>query len=249
MLAVLYVSHGTRIHEGVKQANQFLSSCMKQVDAPIQRVCYLEIVQPGILDGIRQCIAAGAEVVLVQPLLLLTAGHAKRDIPRVIKQAEHLYPDVRFIYGRPFGVDERIVSLLIERLHEQQDPLPQGSAILLVGRGSSDPDTKRNFAQIRHLLHQKGMESVTLCYMAAAKPTFDEGLDQVIREQWRHVYVIPYLLFSGVLMKTIYRSIDVKNKAGASITLCRPLGYHPNLIQLMKKRVEESLHHVLSDYA
>ncbi|GAY76895.1 sirohydrochlorin ferrochelatase [Sporolactobacillus inulinus] len=48
MLAVLYVSHGTRIHEGVKQANQFLSSCMKQVDAPIQRVCYLEIVQPGI---------------------------------------------------------------------------------------------------------------------------------------------------------------------------------------------------------
>ncbi|GAY76896.1 sirohydrochlorin ferrochelatase [Sporolactobacillus inulinus] len=181
--------------------------------------------------------------------MLLTAGHAKRDIPRVIKQAEHLYPDVRFIYGRPFGVDERIVSLLIERLHEQQDPLPQGSAILLVGRGSSDPDTKRNFAQIRHLLHQKGMESVTLCYMAAAKPTFDEGLDQVIREQWRHVYVIPYLLFSGVLMKTIYRSIDVKNKAGASITLCRPLGYHPNLIQLMKKRVEESLHHVLSDYA
>lgn len=248
MLGVLYVSHGTRVEEGLIQANQFLHRCMEQVDVPVQRVCYLELVQPDIQEGIRRCVQAGVSVLVVQPLLLLSAGHAKRDIPREINQARKRYPDVHFIYGRPFGVDGAIIDILLERLHEKRQYPSECSGVLLIGRGSSDPDTKRDFAAICGLLHEKGVPRIATCYMAAVSPSFQEGLSQVIREQWGQVYVIPYLLFSGVLMKTIKKSIRLKNQAGAAIVLCRPLGYHPALIQLMKKRIKESLQHVCPDY-
>lgn len=249
MLGVLYVSHGTRVKEGLHQANHFLQKCMLQVHVPIQKVCYLELVRPNIQEGIRRCVAAGVRTLLVQPLLLLTAGHAKRDIPGEIDKARKKYPHVHFICGRPFGVDDIIIHLLIERLHEKQQNLPERYAILLVGRGSSDPDTKRDFAAIRRLLLNKGIPSVIVCYMAAASPSFQEGLERVVREKRGQTFVIPYLLFTGVLMKTISRSVREKNEAGAAFVLCRPLGYHPALIQLMKKRIRESLQDVPPHYA
>lgn len=249
MLAVLYVSHGTRVIDGVRQANQFLYSCMERVSAPIQQICYLEIVKPGIQQGIRRCIEEGAQVVLIQPLLLLSAGHAKHDIPGEIDKARALYPEVIFVYGRPFGVDQRIVDILIERIYERQKIIPERSGILLVGRGSSDPDTKRDFASICRLLNEHGMNRVASCYMAAASPSFDEGLDLVLKKGWGQTFVIPYLLFTGILMKTIKKAIDSRNQTGASFVLCRPLGYHPILIQLMKNHIRESLQNVLPHYA
>ncbi|RYL94924.1 sirohydrochlorin chelatase [Sporolactobacillus sp. THM7-4] len=249
MLAVLYVAHGSRIPEGVRQADLFLHDCMKNVSSPIQEICYLELVRPTIEQGIRRCAERGATVILVQPLLLLSAGHAKRDIPGEIEKARARYPEIKFVYGRPFGVDPKIVNLLIKRLNEKQSFLPEGSGILLVGRGSSDPDTKRSFTSICRLLNQKGIKHVDVCYMAAASPSFEEGLNLATSRGWKQTFVIPYLLFTGVLMKTMKKRIELKNKNGGSFVLCRPLGYHPDLVQLMVKRIGESLENAVSDYA
>ncbi len=248
MLAVLYIGHGTRLIDGVRQANQFLYSCMKGISAPIQEICYLERVQPDIREGIRRCIEKGAQIVLIQPLLLLSAGHAKRDIPAVVDEARSLYPDIIFIVGRPLGVDPKIVDILIERIFEKRKIIPENSGIVLVGRGSSDPETKHDFASIRRLLNERGLNRVLSCYMAAARPSFEEGLDLALKKGWEQTFVVPYLLFTGVLMKTLKKAVDLRNKTDTSFVLCSPLGYHPVLIRLMKKRIRESLKNVLPHY-
>ncbi|WKB34630.1 sirohydrochlorin chelatase [Terrilactibacillus sp. S3-3] len=248
MLGVLYVGHGSRMKEGVLQVNQFLDACMADTDVPIQHMCYLEIARPTIEEGIDRCVRDGANVILIQPVLLLSAGHAKRDIPTEIEKARRKYPGVRFLYGRPFGVDEWIVNILIERLHEQRRVLSPETAVLLVGRGSSDPNTKRDFSEICRLLQQKGIRRVSACYLAAAAPSFDEGLQQASENEQEDVFVIPYLLFTGVLMKTMKRKIGLQNAKGSSFVLCRPLGYHPALIRLLKKRMKEAFHESLSSH-
>ncbi|RYM05434.1 sirohydrochlorin chelatase [Sporolactobacillus sp. THM7-7] len=249
MLAVLYIAHGTRVARGVQQADHFLRSCMEKVPAPIQEICYLELVEPPIQEGIRRCVEKGARIVLVQPLLLLSAGHAKRDIPVEIERAGAHYPDVTFVYGQPFGVDERIVDILMERLHEKRSESREDTGVLLVGRGSSDPDTKRDFAAVCHLMKQRGVKRVAVCYMAAASPSFEEGLVQAQARGWKRTYVVPYLLFAGLLMKTMKKSIAEKNESGATFILCRPLGYHPALIELMTKRIREAIRDALPDHA
>lgn len=247
MIGILYVGHGSRIDEGVRQARRFMNVCMKEIALPIQHVCYLEIVRPSIQEGIDACVRDGAEVILVQPVLLLAAGHAKRDIPGEIEKARRKYPDIRFLYGRPFGVDELIVDILIERLHERRRVISPHAGVLIVGRGSSDPETKRDFSEICRLLRQKGIRRAAVCYLAAAAPSFDDGLLQAAAEnELEEVFVIPYLLFTGVLMKTMKKKIELRNAEGDSFVLCRPLGYHPMLIRLLKKRIKEGLNESLS---
>jgi sirohydrochlorin ferrochelatase len=241
MLAVLYVSHGSRVAEGVRQANQFLKRCMDQVNVPIQRICYLELVKPGILEGIGQCVAAGADRIIVQPILLLSARHDKRDIPGAIEKARVVYPHVRFTYGRPFGVADCIINILLERLAEKgRTPVGDGR-VLLVGRGSSDPETPNTFVRISAELMRKGIAPVSVCYMAAVKPLIHEGLAQAGRQNAGTVYVLPYLLFPGILMQTIRREIE-RSAYRTSFTLCRPLGYHPALTGLLRQRIEASVH-------
>lgn len=246
MLAVLYVGHGTRVSQGVEQARAFLYRCMEAVAAPIQEICYLEIVRPDIQEGIRRCAEQGADVIVLQPLLLLSAGHAKRDIPCEIEKARARYPNITFLYGRPFGVDEGIIDIVVERLHERTETLSDRSGVLLVGRGSSDPQTQKDFEAICHLLRLKGITNVKTCYMAAIAPSFNDGLDLALAESWEKIYVVPYLLFTGLLMRTIRRSIERKGTNSDSVVLCRPIGYHNYLVRLMKKRIGEVLPNELS---
>lgn len=245
MLAILYVSHGTRIAEGVRQANQFLKRCMDQVNVPIQRICYLELVKPDILEGISQCAAAGADRIIVQPILLLSARHDKRDIPGAIEKAKVMYPQVRFTYGKPFGIADCIINILLERLAERGRKTADDDRVLIVGRGSSDPETPRTFSRICSELERRGVTPVSVCYMAAAKPLIHEGLTLAGQQNSGTVYILPYLLFPGVLMRTIRKEI-AESVYRTSFTLCRPLGYHPALTGLLRQRIEASVHDGLS---
>ncbi|WP_010632624.1 sirohydrochlorin chelatase [Sporolactobacillus vineae] len=245
MLAVLYVSHGTRVAEGVLKANQFLKRCMDQVNVPIQRICYLELVKPDILEGIGQCVAAGADRIIVQPILLLSARHDKRDIPGAIEKARAIYPHVRFTYGKPFGVADCIIDILLERLAEKGRTPDSEGRVLIVGRGSSDPETPKTFSRISAELTGKGISPVSVCYMAAAKPLIHEGLAQAGGQNTGTVYILPCLLFPGILMRTIRKEI-AESAYRTSFTLCPPLGYHPALIGLLRQRIEASVHERLS---
>ncbi|MDN3954395.1 sirohydrochlorin chelatase [Sporolactobacillus laevolacticus] len=240
MLAILYVSHGSRVAEGVRQANHFLRQCMDQINVPIQQICYLELVRPDIQEGISRCVRRGADYVIVQPILLLSAGHDKRDIPVEIEKARAIYPNVHFIYGRPFGVDDSIIDILVERIHEKHGGSVQNDSILIVGRGSSDPETPRAFSRICDMLAKRGISPVSVCYMATAKPLLKEGLELAVEQGPGKVYIVPYLLFSGILMRTIRESIETSVNR-FTFVLCKPLGYHPSLIHLLRKRIQESI--------
>jgi Uncharacterized conserved protein len=245
MLAVLYVSHGSRVAEGVLQANHFLKQCIDQVDVPIQQICYLELVRPDIQEGISRCIRLGADCIIVQPILLLSARHDKRDIPREIIKAQAVYPNIRFIYGRPFGVADCIITILLERLDETGRKMTGEEKILIVGRGSSSPETPRTFSRICTELAARSGLQVSVCYLAAARPSLVEGLEFAGQQGTGSVYILPYLLFPGMLMQTI-RSEMAKKASRSSFVLCRPLGYHPALISLLRQRIEALVHDQLS---
>ncbi|MCO7125184.1 sirohydrochlorin chelatase [Sporolactobacillus shoreicorticis] len=240
MQAIMYVAHGSRVAEGVHQVNQFLEKCMDQINVPIQKISYLELVRPTILEGISHCVDLGADCIVVQPILLLSAGHDKRDIPGIIDKARKIFPNVRFIYGQPFGVDSCIIDILFERLREQQTGSERVEDVLVVGRGSSYPEIPQAFAQIRSMLMKRGIHHVSVCYMAAARPLLKEGLEQASKHLSGKLYILPYLLFSGILMKSMKRIIAAKDNR-SSLVLCRSIGYHPLLIRLLKKRIEESM--------
>ncbi|GAA3327727.1 hypothetical protein GCM10020331_068830 [Ectobacillus funiculus] len=95
--------------------------------------------------------------------LLLTAAHAKEDIPNELAEVKQNYPDVTLTYGEPFGVHDEIVSILLERIGKER--IAEDAMVLLVGRGSSDPDVKRDMGNIAsRLQHTYPFQKVDICF-------------------------------------------------------------------------------------
>ncbi|OAH57680.1 MULTISPECIES: sirohydrochlorin chelatase [Bacillaceae] len=245
MRAILYICHGTRVKEGAKQAAAFIEETMPLVDAQIQEICYLELSDPSIAEGLARCVQKGATEVIAMPFLLLTAGHAKKDIPEELKKAAQHYPNLMIRYGRPLGVHEHIVDVLIDRMKEAA-PFQEDACVLLVGRGSSDPETKQDFDQISRLFKEKTkLSDVYIGYLAACEPTFEDALYELAAMKSRQLFIVPYLLFTGILTKTMDREVR-KLQTEAEVHLCRHLGYDPMLGQILAQRVEEAFYEVPS---
>ncbi|OQP05637.1 sirohydrochlorin chelatase [Geobacillus sp. 46C-IIa] len=238
MEAILYVSHGSRIAAARDEAARFVERCKAAIDIPIQELCFVELVEPDIVTGVDRCVAQGATRVIVIPLLLLSAGHAKHDIPAALERAKRRHPSLEITCGTPFGVHETMIDIIIDRISEQATPLDDKSMILLIGRGSSDPDTKRDIAAIARRLKEKtNVPHVDVCFLAAIRPTLDEGLKQANASTYQRVFVVPYLLFTGVLMKTIEQKLEALPVSPQQWHLCSYLGYHPRLITLIQQQL------------
>ncbi|HEX7065625.1 MAG TPA: sirohydrochlorin chelatase [Bacillales bacterium] len=240
MQAVLFVGHGSRVEAGRRQAADFIRKCLVEIDVPIREFCFLELAAPSIEEGIAKCVGRGATRIAVLPLLLLTAGHAKKDIPAKLQEVRRQYPHITIDYGKPLGVHNAIIDILLERIREQA-PVADDASVLIVGRGSSDPGIKADFTNIVRLLKERHpFHRVETAYLAAAEPRFEEGLEEIQATDSSQIFVVPYLLFTGVLMKEMEQQITEMNADGEGrFILCDSLGYHSNLKKVVLERVAE----------
>jgi sirohydrochlorin ferrochelatase len=241
MEAILYICHGSRVKKACEQAITFIKKCMAQSPVSIQEFCFLELASPTIEEAYEKCVQRGADKIIVLPVFLLTAVHAKEDIPKELERIRKRFPHVEMVYGRPIGVHHHMIDILIERLHETGEDLSEDSMVLLIGRGSSDPDVKRDLTHIAHLLKRKaGLSRVDTCYLTAAKPGLEEALFTAKQSSYKKIFIIPYLLFTGILMNTIQKTIKNGFADGEKeYILCNYLGYHPLIGNILQERFAE----------
>ncbi|WP_101845890.1 sirohydrochlorin chelatase [Halobacillus sp. Marseille-P3879] len=238
MQGVLYVSHGTRFEKGKQQAIDFLTDIQPSIEAPLQEICFLEICEPDVQQGVKKLVEAGATSISVVPVLLLTAGHALKDIPIELRKVKETYPWLDLTYGEPLGVQERIIGVVEERIREASDQLEEDTTILLVGRGSYDPATRRDIETIAGTLEKRLTLQVKTAYLAAIKPKFNDMI-----ENWplhSKVVVAPYLWFEGLLTESMKKKVHELQESGGEVDLCRPLGDHRNIVNALIDRVHES---------
>lgn len=242
MQAVLYVCHGSRTKEGRAEAFEFVNKAMQLIAAPIQVCCFLELAEPTIEQGFEQCIKKGADRVAVVPVLLLTAKHAKVDIPEQLSRLKQRYPSVEIRYGEPLGVQERIVEVLVERVKEQRT-VARKRDILLIGRGSSDIQAVKDVHTIAGMLQRKIKHAtVHVCFLAAAEPKFTVMLKKLVDERAENIVLIPYLLFNGNLMSDIRQTVvQLKLHHLQQVNICKDLGDHPRLLEALSQRAQEAI--------
>lgn len=242
MQAVLYVAHGSRIKAGVEEAVSFIESVKPHINIGIQEICFLELADPSILKGIETCVSKGATSIAVIPILLLSANHAKQDIPFIINKAKKIYPSISFTLGKPFGIHERLISSLHDRVLEKMAEKSNDINILLIGRGSSDLTVQTDLQAIANYLKRKyHYHNVDICFLYGKGPSFEEKLMNLDGEE-KPLYMIPYLLFTGLLHLGIQKKIKQQGFSNKQVVLCECLGYDHNVCQVLIERVEETLY-------
>ncbi|WP_201715002.1 sirohydrochlorin chelatase [Rossellomorea arthrocnemi] len=236
--AVLYVCHGSRVVKAREEAIAFIKRCQDKVDADIQEISFLELASPSIQEGFGTCVEKGATHVSVVPLLLLTAVHAKKDIPVEISKCRDAYPHIKVNYGRPIGVHDNMAESVIKKI-EEAVPMNSSTAAVLIGRGSTDPDVLRDLDAIADLIYRRTqLSEVKTCYLTGASPSFTETLEYLTHTE-KNVIFIPYLLFTGLLMKGIKK--EIRRTKNDHIFLGNYLGYDPLVEVAFLERVNESL--------
>jgi len=240
MQGVLYVSHGSRVKEATDEAKTFIHSVMEQVDAELQEICFLELAEPTVEQGITALVNKGAASIAVIPVLLLGAGHYYQDIPQEVRRVREQHPAISFTYGEPLGVQDRFTEVLQERMSEASSEVNLDAKILLVGRGSRHPETKRDIQTIGKKLQIKTGLPVNVCFLAATKPDFEAGLKAALNSKQAQIIIVPYLWFTGILMRDIEQKI-AELETDKEVLLSRQLGGHMLMKKALSERVYEAM--------
>jgi sirohydrochlorin cobaltochelatase len=246
------IGHGTRDAEGAQEALHVaarLADRLASRTGPVGPVvpCFLELTDPPILPTIARCVDAGAEEIVALPLMLFGANHVKSDIPAALAVARARHPSLTIRYGAPLGVQPEMLDVIDDRISAVEaatPPFPRAdTAILLVERGSSDPDANAQVYQLGRMLWEgRGFGWVEPCFIGITRPSLEEGLARCLALGARRVLVLPYFLFTGVLVRRISRIVaDVAASHPAiDFRVAEHLGCHPRLLDLVVRRIEEA---------
>lgn len=243
--ALLLAGHGTASQAGI--AEYFALADRVRALAPEVPVGtgFLELAPPPLSVAIGDLVAEGHRHVVVVPLVLAGAGHAKTDIPARVLSARRDFPGVRFSYGRHLGIHPDLLAVVAERLAATVPAGERsGTAVLLVGRGSSDPDANADLHKVARLLWEgRDWPIVEACFVGITGPRVPEGLERCRRLGHRHVAVVPYFLFTGVLERRIHAQTAAFARAHPEVTvrLARYLGPDDRVAGLVLERYREAL--------
>jgi sirohydrochlorin cobaltochelatase len=227
--ALLIIGHGTREPAGLAEFRSVVEAVQKQHADWNVEGCFLELAEPSIAAAIDRLAARGLSRIRALPLMLFSAGHAKRDIPEALAEAIVRNPGLEIELCPALGCHWAIVELSAERCRQAllgQPPVPLNETMLiLVGRGSSDLAA---IAEMRRLadLRQAGgaphgeapnhgslFGRIEVGFAAVATPSLSTVLAEAAQSDFRRVIVQPHLLFAGSVLADIRRGVDERRSA------------------------------------
>jgi sirohydrochlorin cobaltochelatase len=208
--ALLLVGHGSRDPDGQREFLEFATKVQQAAGSRPVVPCFLELAEPTIPQGLARCMELGYRDIAAVPVLLFAARHNKHDVPGEFDHVREHHPDLRIRYARHFGITTEIIdglrTLIEQAEHQSMRPRVRRdrTVVLVVGRGSSDPDANSDVCKLARILWEgSGLLSVETCFIGITHPRLPEGLQRCLLLQPERIIVLPYLLFTGVLVKRI----------------------------------------------
>jgi sirohydrochlorin cobaltochelatase len=245
-VGVLICGHGSRNRQAVGEFAQLAEGLRRRLPQLPVEYGYLEFARPILRDGLESLRQQGVKRVLAVPGMLFAAGHAKNDIPSVLNTyaAE---TGLRIDYGRELGVDRSMILAAGARIQAALDgastAVPLSDTLLVVvGRGSSDPDANSNVSKVtRMLVEGFGFGWGETVYSGVTFPLVEPGLRHVVRLGFKRIVVFPYFLFSGVLVSRIRQHTQLVAADHPEVEFLEAsyLGDHPLVIDTFLERVQE----------
>ncbi|SFF16949.1 sirohydrochlorin cobaltochelatase [Actinacidiphila alni] len=243
--ALLLVGHGTRDAAGAAAFRSFVDQLgAKSADLAVGGG-FIELSPPPLADSVAALVEAGERRFAAVPLVLVSAGHAKGDIPAALAREEQRHPGTSYAYGRPLGPHPKLLTVLERRIDEALAGADRAdTTVLLVGRGSTDPDANAEVYKVARLLWEgRGYAGVETAFVSLAEPSVPAGLDRCLRLGARSVVVLPYFLFTGVLPDRVREQAAAwaAGQPGLDVRNAEVIGPEPELAELVLERYRETV--------
>jgi sirohydrochlorin cobaltochelatase len=207
--AVLLCGHGSRDPEAIDQFEHAAAALRARLGERDFAAGYLEFARPTIGEALSTLAARGAGRILAVPAMLFAASHVKNDLPWEMNSFMAGNPGVEVRLGRDLAIDPKLLAAAAERIAAAAPAEHQDAVLVVVGRGTNDPDANSNIAKLARMLWEgMGFGWAEAAFSGVAHPRVDAAIDRAARLGFRRVVVFPYFLFTGVLVKRIYDQTD-----------------------------------------
>lgn len=247
--AIVLAGHGSRDPDGLREFEQLVALMRERVGTRRLDYGYLELARPTLAEAVQTSVASGAQRIAVVPALLFAAMHAKNDMPGELQALQQQFPDVALHFGAAMDLHPLLLRLAQQRIVEAEARTPQhvkraDTCLVVVGRGTSDPDANSEIAKLCRMLEEgMGFGTSFVCYSGTAKPLVTDGLRAAARLGHRRLIVLPFLLFDGVLVKRIYDAATALGQRHPELEVLTThyMGVHPDIADVFLERAHEGV--------
>ncbi|WP_203335552.1 sirohydrochlorin chelatase [Nocardioides limicola] len=232
--ALIALAHGSRDPRSPETIKALVDEVRRlRPDLRIEPA-FLDLSRPFFGTVVDRLVRAGFDEIVVVPLLLTEAFHAKVDVPTVIAEATAKHPGLRIRCTDILGTEPIFLEVLDLRMREalKQARIRELDALVLAAAGSSDPLANQAVARLARVWGTRHKLPVTAAYASSAPPATGEAVRTFRREGRRHVAVASLFLAPGFLPD---RAAELAMEAGA-VAISEPLGAHPEIARTVLAR-------------
>ena len=232
--ALIALAHGSRDPRSAETINALVAEVRSlRPDLRIEPA-FLELAKPSFQTVVSKLVRAGYDEIVVVPLLLTEAYHAKVDVPAAIAEAGERHASVRIRATSILGLEACFLEVLDLRMREalKSARVRELDALVLAAAGTSDALANQAVARLARLWGNHHKLPVTAAYASSAPPATGEAVRAFRAEGRRHIAVASLFLAPGFLPD---RSAELAREAGA-VAVSDPLGAHPEIARVVLAR-------------
>jgi sirohydrochlorin ferrochelatase len=238
LVAVAHGSRDPRSAATVARLVEVVRGLRPGLDA---RVSFLDLSAPrlgDVLAGLR------GEVVVV-PLLLGRAYHAKVDVPALVNEATRRTPRLSVTVADVLGPDPLLESTALRRLTAAGAQFGDPSlGVVLAGAGSSHAPANAAVASIaRRWSVHSGWSGAVEAFAAAASPDVPAAM-AALRERGATRFAVgSWFLAPGLLPDRVHAAARAFDP---DVVIADPLGPDPDIGELVLRRYDEAVEKLAS---
>jgi sirohydrochlorin ferrochelatase/(2Fe-2S) ferredoxin len=245
---LILVGHGSRDAAANDELESLVAAYREARPGWRIRVGYVELQRPSLAEALADA-ARDSDTVIAIPLFLFAAGHVKNDVPLALAEARARFANVNFAAARSLGVHPLLARLAFERACAAAPEIAEReaaakTALIVVGRGASDPDANGDFCKLVRLASEgRNLLTVEPSFIGITRPLFEETIERVARARPERIVVVPYFLNAGRLVDKLRAQLDAFRARVPWIRsiLAAHLGRDERLFELIDERVAEAL--------
>ena len=229
MTTLVVAAHGSRDPRSAANTHAVAERVRRIRRGLDVQVAFLERSTPNL----RDVLAALSRDVVVAPLLLADAYHARVDIPALIANSgaqQAVQADV-------LGEDRRLVQVAHQRLAELgASRLDVELGVLVVAVGSSRGVTNTRTATVAPALATgtRWAGAIT-AFATGPSPSLPEAARHLCRRGAKRLVIVPWFLAHGFLTDRVARHARYH-----AIPVAEPLGAHPLVAETLLDRFDET---------
>jgi sirohydrochlorin ferrochelatase len=232
--ALIALAHGSKDPRSAATITALteMVACMR----PDLRVAtaFLDHVGPTFDDTVDRLVAEGHQEIVVVPLLLSEAYHAKVDVPQAVTAASTRHDGVKIHATDVLGIEAAFFHVLDKRLREalSKNRVRELDALVLAGAGSSDPLANAAISRAARAWGAHHKLPTIAAFASSVPPAAGEAVRQHRADGRRHIAVGQLFLAPGVLPD---RVSELAYEAGA-VAVAEPLGVDVEVARVILAR-------------